>query len=266
MQNRMAARAIWKGVLNIGTSAVPVKLYSAVSEQTVHFRLLHKTDKQPVKQELVSSDSGEVVEFSSVRKAFPLDRGRMVVLDNDELETLEPEESRDIELTRFVDPHDIDHRWFERAYYLGPDGNTKAYFAVVAALEHKKKSGIARWVMRDRAYAGALLVEEGYLMLIVLRHADEIIAADALTPPGGRALVKREVEMAEQLIGALHGEFDPSQYRDQYRDRVMELVETKAEGGKPKLKVFRPKKQTEGQLADALEASLAGMKKRKARG
>jgi DNA end-binding protein Ku len=261
----MAARAIWKGVLNIGTVAVPVKLYSAVQEHTVHFRLLHKTDKQPVKQELVSSESGEVVEFSSVRKAFPIARGRMVLLDAEELESLEPEESRDIELTRFVDPHDIDHRWFERAYYLGPDGNTKAYFALAAALAHKKKSGVARWVMRDRAYTGALVVEDGYLMLVTLRRADEIIAADALTPPGGRAMQKREVEMAEQLIGALHGEFDPSKFRDEYRARVMELVETKAEGGKVKLKVFRPKKQKEEELGDALEASLAGMK-RKARG
>ncbi|HKR66460.1 MAG TPA: Ku protein [Thermoanaerobaculia bacterium] len=261
----MAARAIWKGVLHIGTTTVPVKLYSAVTDRSIHFRLLHKTDKAPVKQELISSDTGDAVDYKEVRKAFPLTRGRMVVLEGEELETLRPKDSRDIEISRFVDIHDIDHRWYERAYYLGPDGNTKAYFAAAAALERKKKEGVARWVMRDREYVGALLAEDGYLMLITLRHAEEIIAADALTPPAGRALQKREVEMAEQLISALHGEFDPAQYRDEYRARVMELVEAKSEGGKPKLKVFRPKKQKEEQLADALEASLAGMK-RKARG
>lgn len=262
----MAARAIWKGVLHLGTTAVPVKLYSAVQDRSIHFRLLHKTDKAPVKQELVSSDSGESVEFKQVRKAFPVTRGQMVVLESEELESLRPKDSRDIAVTRFVDPHDIDHRWYERAYYLGPDGNTKAYFAAAAALERKDKQGVARWVMRDREYVGALLAESGYLMLITLRHAEEIIAADALTPPGGRPLQKREVEMAEQLITALHGEFEPTKFRDEYRARVLELVEAKAEGGKPKLKVFRPKKQKEEQLADALEASLAGMKKRKASG
>jgi DNA end-binding protein Ku len=262
----MAARAIWKGVLHVGTTAVPVKLYSAVQDRSIRFRLLHKTDKAPVKQELVSSDSGEAVEYKEVRKAFPLTRGTMVVLESEELESLQPKDSRDIALTRFVDAHEIDHRWYERAYYLGPDGDAKAYFAVAAALENKAKQGVARWVMRDREYIGALVPDKGYLMLITLRHAEEIIAADALTPPGGRPLQKREIEMAEQLITALHGEFEPTKFRDEYRARVMELVEAKAEGGKPKLKVFRPKKQKEEQLADALAASLAGMKKRKASG
>jgi len=261
----MAARAIWKGSIHMGALSVPVKLYSAVTDHTVHFRLLHKTDKQPVRQQLVSSDSGEPVDYSEVRKAYPITRGRLVVLEDEELEKLEPEDSRDIEISRFVDPSDVDPRWYERAYYLGPDGNAKAYFALAAALERKNKEGIARWVMRDRAYVGALRAEDGYLMLITLRHAEEVIDADALKPPGGRPLQKRELDMARQLISSLQGEFDPSQFRDEYRARVMEMIEAKAEGGKPKLKVFRPKKQREDQLADALEASLAGVK-RKARG
>ena len=260
----MAARAIWKGVVHVGTLTVPVKLYSAVQDRSVHFRLLHKTDKQPVKQRLVSSESGEVVDYSEVRKAYPLTRGRLVVLEKEELEKIEPEDSRDIEVTRFVDPAEIDHRWYVRAYYLGPDGNTKAYFAAAAALERKKKEGVARWVMRDKEYVGALRAEDGYLMLVVLRHADQIIAADALKPPAGRALQKREVEMAAQLLEALHGQFDPAEYRDEYRKRVMELVEAKAEGGKPKLKPFRrPPQKKDDQLANVLEASLAGMGRRK---
>ena len=266
----MAARAVWKGVVKAGTQSVPVKLYSAVvSERSVHFRLLHKTDHAPVKQQLVSAESDEVVEYANVRKGFPLTRGRMVLLEKEELDSLEPEDSRDIEITRFVNPDDLDHRLYERPYYLGPDGSSKDYFAMVAALERKKKEGIARWVMRDKEYVGALRAENGYLMLITLRHADEIIAADALKPPGGRELLQKEVHMAEQLIEALHGTFDPTRYRDQYRARVLDLVETKAEGRKPKVVAFRPKKQKEEQLVDALEASLAGMKtskKRKANG
>lgn len=260
----MAARAIWKGVVDIGTLEVPVKLYSAVQDRSVHFRLLHKTDKQPVKQKLVSSDTGEVVEYAEVKKAYPLTRGRMVALEKEELEKLEPEDSRDVKITRFVSSDALDHRWYERAYYLGPDGNQKAYFAAAAALERKGKTGIARWVMRDRAYVGALRAEDGYLMLIVLRHADEIIAADALEPPTGRPLQKREVEMAAQLISALHGEFDPSQYRDEYRARVMELVEAKAAGGgKQKVKKFRPRPaKKDDEITDVLAASLAATKKR----
>ena len=262
----MAARAIWKGVIHIGSLEVPVKLYSAVTDRTVHFRLLHKTDKQPVKQKLVSSGSGDVVDYGEVRKAYPLTRGRMVALEKEELEELEPKDSRDIEITRFVNPDTIDPRMYERAYYLGPDGNQKAYFAAAAALERKGKEGIARWTMRKKDYIGALVAEDGYLMLITLRHADEIIVADALKPPGGRPLQKREIEMATQLITALHGEFDPSQYRDEYRARVMELVEAKAAGGgRQKLKVFRPRMVKEDKITDALAASLAAAKAPKKR-
>jgi DNA end-binding protein Ku len=257
-----AARAIWKGVVHVGTLTIPVKLYTAVKDHTVHFRLLHKTDKQPVKQQLVNQGD-EAIEYAEVKKAFPIARGRLVMLEKEELEKLEPKDSRDIEVTRFVDVGDIDHRWYERAYYLGPDGSEKNYFAAAAALARKQKEGVARWVMRDKSYVGALRAEDGYLMLITLRHAEEIIAAEALKPPGGRPLAQREVEMAGQLLEALHDEFDPTQFKDEYRERVMELVETKAAGRKPKVVKFRPKKESDD-ITDALAASLAGMKTKKA--
>lgn len=257
----MAARAIWKGVIKVGTASVPVKLYSAVTDRTVHFRLLHKTDKQPVKQMLVSSESDEAVEYADVRKAFPIARGRMVVLEEEELESLKPKESRDITITRFVDAHDIDPRFYDRAYFLGPDGDAKAYFAAAEALAKKEKEGIAKWVMRDRQYVGALRAEDGYLVLITMRHADEIIDASALQAPVGRPLQKKEIEMAEQLLTALHGEFDPSDYKDEYRARVMDLVEAKAKGRKPKIVKFRPKASKEEDLDNVLAASLAKVKR-----
>ncbi|MBV8519141.1 MAG: Ku protein [Acidobacteria bacterium] len=261
----MAARAIWKGIVHVGTLQVPVKLYSAVQDHSIRFRLLHKTDHAPVKQQLVSSVSGDVVTYESVRKAFPIARGRMVMLAAEELEKLTPEESRDIEVARFVDSGAIDHRWYERAYYLGPDGNERAYAAAAEAMEKKQKEGLAKWVMRGKSYVGALRAEDGYLMLIALRHAEEVIDAAALTPPTGRPLAERELEMAEQLLSALHGAFDPAQFHDEYRARVIDLVETKAAGKKPKIAKFQPRKTKEDQITDALEASLAGMK-RKARG
>lgn len=262
----MAARAIWKGVVKFGKLELPVKLYSALQDRSVHFRLLHKTDHEPVKQKLVNPETGDEVTWEAVQKAFPVGRGRLMLLEREELETLAPKESRDIDVTRFVDPSAIDHRWYERAYYLGPDGDSPDYFAAVAALEKKKKVGVARWVMRKKEYVGALRAEQGYLMLNTLRHAEEVIDAAALTPPAGRALQAREVEMAEQLIGSLFGKFEPEQFRDEYRDRVMELVEAKSKGKKPKVVAFRPKKATETDLTDTLAASLAAVKRSSGRG
>ena len=259
----MAARAIWKGVLRIGTIPVPVKLYSAVEDRSIHFRLLHKTDHAPVRQQLVGSETEDPVESAEVRKAFPLSRNRLVVLEDEDLESLEPEESRDIEITRFVGTDALDHRWYQRAYFLGPDGSTKAYFAAAAALEKEKRTGIARWVMRARAYVGALRAEEWYLQLIALRHADEIVDVETLQPPGGRPLAQREIEMAAQLLAALHDRFDPAKFHDQYRARVLDLVEAKAAGKKPKVATFRPRVTSEERLDKVLEASLAGARRKK---
>jgi DNA end-binding protein Ku len=259
----MAARAMWKGTLKIGKTKLNVKLYSAVQDHTIHFRLLHKTDHAPVKQQMVDSDTGDPVDYKDAQKAFPVMRNRLVLLEKDELEKLEPKDSRDIEVKRFVDPADIDHRWYERAYYLGPDGDTTNYFALAEALEKKNKEGVARWVMRKKDYVGALRVHEGYLALIVLRYAEEVIDAGALPARAGRPLQKKEVQMGEQLVSALAGKFDPSEYRDDYRDRVMDLINTKARGGRVKVEKFRPKK-TSDDLTNALAASLSGMRKKSA--
>lgn len=261
----MAARAIWKGVIRIGNLRLPVKLYSAVQEQGVHFRLLHRTDHAPVAQKMVNPETGEEVDYKHIRKAYPLERNRLVVLDEEDLQQLEPEESRDIEITRFVKPEEIDHRWYERAYFLGPDGDAADYFAAAEALAKKNREGVARWVMRKKRYVGSLRAEDGYLVLITLRHADEVIDTSSLQPPEGRALQKRELQMAEQLVSALEDEFDIMQFRDEYRARVLELVEEKAKGGKVKVRPFRPKKTAEDQLTKALEASLAGVGSPKAR-
>lgn len=259
----MAARAIWKGVIRVGKTKLPVKLYSAVTDHTIRFRLLHKTDKQPVKQEMIDVEEGEPVESSKIKMAFPVSRNRLVVLDDEELEKIEPKESRDITVTRFVDPKDIDHRWFEKPYYLGPDGDSDLYFAAAEALRTKNREGVAHWVMRKKEYIGALREENGYLVLITLRNAEEVIDADALPRPDGRALEKREIAMAEQLLDALVAKWDPSKFRDQYRERVMDLIQTRARGGKVKVVRFEPRQTGDDALDKALKASLAGVGRRK---
>lgn len=256
----MAARAIWKGVVRFEGVEVPVKLYSAVQDRSVHFRLLDRKRKEPVRQRMVDPRTGDVIEHADIRKAFETEDGELVILDEEELEELEPTPSRDIEVTRFVPPDRITHAWYDRPYFLGPDGGDSAYFAMVAALRKRGREGVARWVMRNKEYVGALRVEGDHLMLITLRHAGEVVPASALVPPSGRDLAARELKMAKQLVAAMEDELDIAAYRDEYRDRVLELVEAKAAG---KVVSFpkAPAKRKERSLTDVLEKSLTAVKK-----
>jgi DNA end-binding protein Ku len=258
----MAARAIWKGRIRFGDVDVPVKLYSAVkSTGGVHFRLLHEKDLVPVAQQMVNPATGKVVAYEDVRRAYPTDDGRLVMLDEEELAELEPEASRDIEITRFVDPAVITHQWYDRPYYLGPDDSDADYFALAEALRSQQKEGVARWVMRNKEYVGALRLEDEHLMLMTLRHAGEVVPASALKAPGGRELDKREIQMAKQLVSALEGDLDLESYRDEYRERVLELVEAKASGKVLKFPKAPAKKKKEDSLSAMLEKSLEAARK-----
>jgi DNA end-binding protein Ku len=255
----MAARAIWKGILHIGSQTVPVKLYSAVEDRSVHFRLLGPRSKSPVQQQLVDPSSDEVVAYGDVRRGYKVDEG-YVVLRKDELDQLAPEPSRDISLSRFITPERLSAEWYVRPYYLGPDGDEESYFALAQALAEEGKEGIAHWVMRGKEYTGVLREHEGYLLLITLRHADEVIARKELPRPAGRAHSDKELKMAEQLVEAFADVFDPEQYKDDYRERVLAFVEAKAKGKKPRLK--KPvEKRHESNIADALAKSIAAAKK-----
>jgi len=258
----MAARAIWKGRIRFGDVDVPVKLYSAVkSTGGVHFRLLHEKDLVPVKQQMVNPATGDVVAYEDVRRAYPTEDGRLVMLDEEELAELEPEASRDIEITRFVDPAVITHQWYDRPYYLGPDDSDADYFALAEALRSQEKEGVARWVMRNKEYVGALRLEDEHLMLMTLRHAGEVVPASALKAPGGRELDKREIQMAKQLVSALEGDLDLESYRDEYRERVLELVEAKASGKVLKFPKAPAKKKKDDSLSAMLVKSLEATKK-----
>ncbi|MFB3905440.1 MAG: Ku protein [Acidobacteriota bacterium] len=242
---------------------LPVKLYSAVQDRTVHFRLLHKKDRQPVKQMMVNPNSGEEVPKERIRKGAEVEPGVFVLLDDEELNEAEPESSRTITIERFVPAGTISHQWFDRPYYLGPDGyDEKPYWNLVEAMERQGKDGIARWVMRNKNYAGALRIEQGYLMLIAVRFAQELVLAEDLEAPKGRDIEKNELTMAYQLVGAMVDEFEPEEFRDEFRDKVLKMVQAKAKG--KKLKLVKPKKKAEeASLERALEASLAAVRKRR---
>lgn len=256
------ARAIWKGVIRFGDAEVPVKLYSAVEDRGVHFRLLHEQTGRPVKQRMVDPITGDEVDHDDIRRGYEVESGVFVVLEDDDLESVQPEKSREIEITRFLDPEIINHPWYDRPYHLGPDGDDEGYFALVDALEAESKEGLARWVMRNREYLGALRAVDGHLMMITLRHAEEVIPASELEPPSGREPEKQELKMAEQLVAALSGDFDPEDFRDEYRDRVLELVEAKAQGKTVKFPEPEKREETDD-LAASLQASLEAAKERK---
>lgn len=251
----MAARAIWKAVLHLGDSAVPVKLYSAVENRSIRFRLLHDRDHAPVRQAMVNPETDDVVPYEETRRGFVTEEGDLVTFDADELAAIEPEPSRDIRVLRTVPPEVIDHRWYDRPYYLGPDGSAEAYVALIQALAKDGREGVARWTMRKKEYVGALRLTNGYPMLVTLRYAGEVLDLSALEAPAGAELDDKEVAMAGQLIGMLAESFDAGQYEDEYRERVRDLIETKRRGGTVE-PAKRPKKRRPEDLSRALRASL----------
>src|SRR5436190_23051087 len=259
----MAARAIWKGELKLNSTKVPVKLYSAVQDQTVRFHILEQKSKTRVKQHMVEPGSGKEIETKEIQKGFEVEPGTFVILDEEELAKLEPEASREIEITQFVPPSQIPPEYFDRPYYLGPDGDQAAYYAFAAALKNKEREGVARWVMRKQLYVGAVRAVDDYLMLFTLRNAEEVLSAKDLPKPSGRAPDKKELAMATQLVDLLKGEFDPKEFKDEYRERVMEFVGKKAKGHKPRLHLVKSKRKTTA-LDKVLTKSIEALKKRKA--
>lgn len=253
----MTVRTMWKAVLVVGGKRVPVDFFSAVVDRDVRLHLLHAPDRVRVRQHYVDASTGRTVAPEDLRRGFEVERGRFVVLDAAELATLEPEPSRDIEVLAFVPGRALDHRWYERPYYLGPSrGQAPGYFALAAALERSGREGFVRWTMRKREYAGALRARDGYLVLIALRHAGEVLAATALQPPEGRDLDARELDLAKQLVGALSGPFEHAAFHDEYRERLHELIATKRKGKKVDVGRWRAKPATDESLVETLERSL----------
>lgn len=260
----MTVRAMWKAVVEFGPVSVPVKLYPAIQDKSVSFRLLNRDDGQPVRQVLVNPKSKDIVEHEDSERGFVTGKGELVSLDSAELESLEPDASRIIEVKAFLPPDSIEYRWYLRPYYLGPDGDDDAYFTLIAALGRDDLEGVAQWVMRDKEYVGALRLHRGYPMLVTLRNAEELVPLDDLGPVKDGDLDPKQVKMASQLIEMLSGDFEPEKYEDEYRESVLDLIERKKRGATVKKSKPRGKKATVD-LTSALEKSLAGDKETAAR-
>jgi DNA end-binding protein Ku len=205
---------------------------------------------------MVDPEAVEIVETSEMMRGVETDDGHIVILDESELATIQPEESREINVVHLLPDDAIPHQWFDRPYYLGPDEGKEDYFAFLAALQQEGRQALVRWVMRKKHYVGAIRPEGDYLMLITLRHAGEVIPVSSLAPPPGRDMSERELSMARQLVDAMAGEFDIGAFRDEYRDRVLELVEAKAAGKVVRLPKAKTKKESRS-LEDVLARSVA---------
>lgn len=253
-------RAIWSGSVSFGLVNVPVKLVTATSSKDVRFHQLHAADGGRVNQKRVCSLDGEEVEYSDIVKGYDLGGGRYVVVEPEELATLDPEADRSIEIEEFVELSDIDPLYFEHSYYLVPDGRADKPYALLAeTMARTGKVAIGRFVLRTKQYLGAIRAHDGVLVLSTMLYADEIVPADDLEVPTTEATKpsKRELDMAEKLVESLTVSFQPEKYHDDHRDKVMALIDAKAEG--EAIAAPEAPKHTAPvvDLMAALEASLA---------
>ncbi|MEV7452323.1 Ku protein [Streptomyces nigra] len=228
------ARAIWTGVITFGLVSVPVGLYTATQDHTLHFHQLQRGTFDRIRNRRVNERTGEEVSPDDIVKGFEIADGEYVVIEPEELDAIAPGRSRTIEISDFVDLDEIEPVYFARTYYLAPRGeeHLKVYELLRAALEKANRIGVATFVMRGKQYLTALRAEEKVLMLQTLHWADEVRDPTRELPqlPEHRAGSGKELDMALQLVDALSGPWDPTRYHDTYEEKVRELVRAKAEG------------------------------------
>jgi DNA end-binding protein Ku len=267
------ARAIWSGAISFGLVNIPVKLYSAVSRKTVRFHQLDSSDKQRIQQKRVNPRTDEEVPYENLVKGYEVGPERYVVITPEELEALEPEKTRTIDIEDFVDLDEIDPIYYDHPYYLVPDtGAGKAYKLLLDAMKESNKVAIARVVLRQKEHLVAIRPRDDVLTMETLLFSDEVVEPDKLDEipeaVDGKT-TKKELEMAQQLIDSLSSDFAPEKYRDEYRDRVLDLIERKAQGEEIVIEAPPEEPKKVPDLMAALEASIAdskrqgGAKKRK---
>ena len=224
------ARALWTGSISFGLVNVPVRLYSAVSEHKLHFHFVHEKDESPIGYQKVCKKEDKPVSDKEIIKAFEYRKGEYVYMEDEDFEAARVEGYKTIDITDFVPYAQIDPIYFAHTYYVGPqDGSEKVYSLLVRAMEDSELAGIAKFVMRDRQYLGALRVREGTITLEQLYFADEVRDVDEIKPKRAK-VEKRELEMAQQLIDSFSGEWKPEQYEDTYREALCEVIEAKRKG------------------------------------
>lgn len=259
---------MWMGTLNFGLVSMPVKLYSAVTNKSVHFNQLHGADHARIQQKRVCSADGEEVPFEEIIKGYELAPERYVVIEDAELAALAPEATRTIEIEDFVELEEIDRIYFDQPYYIVPNrGGARSYKLLLQAMRETGKVAIARVVLRSRERLVAVHPREDVLMMTTLTYADEVNPTSELRELGGEeesaAVGERELDVAKRLVESLAEPFDITRYRDTYREAVLDLVDRKASGEEI---VVEPRPAVETlqapDLMGALQASLERARER----
>jgi DNA end-binding protein Ku len=258
----VAPRAIWTGSIAFGLVNVPVRMYSAVEEHTLHFNFVHAPDGSRIGYEKICKAEDKPVPDDEIVKAFEYEKGEWVYMTDEDFEAAAAENHRTIDIRAFVPFEDIDPIYFERTYYLGPEENGERVYALLArAMADSGLAGVAKWVMRDRQNLGLLRVRDGAIALERMHFADEIRSAEGIAP-GDVKLDKNELEMAAQLIEQYSGKFEPGEYRDTYRDALCDIIEAKRKGEEVRVEA-EPEPEAPTDLMAALRASVEAARGRR---
>jgi Ku protein len=252
-------RAIWSGSVSFGLVNAPVRMYSAIDEHDLELHLVHEKDGSRIGYEKVCKKEGKEVPSDEIVKAYEVSDGELVFLTDEDFKAASEEGYKAIEVLDFVPYEEIDPIVFNRTYYLGPvDGAEKVYALLVRAMSDSELSAIVRYVFHDRQQLGCLRVRDGVMTLENMYFADEIRPADGIAPKGQR-VDKKELEMAETLIQRFTSSFKHEKYRDEYQDRLREIVKRKRKG--EEIHAAPAEKRDEPtDLLDALRASVDAAK------
>jgi DNA end-binding protein Ku len=225
-------RSIWRGAVSFGLVSIGVKLYSATEDHDIRFHQVHKTDGGRVKYKRVCSVDGEEVEYGDIAKGFELPDGQLVILTDEDMQDLPLATTHEIEVLQFVEAEQIDPIHFEKTYYLEPDGiAARPYVLLRTALENAGQVAITKIAIRQRESLAVLRVRDGVLVLHTMRWPDEIRRPDFGFLDEDVPVRPQELAMAESLIATMAGDFDPTQFTDDYRDAMQALLEAKQSGG-----------------------------------
>lgn len=263
------ARPTWTGTISFALLSVPVKLFTAQRPKDIRFNQIEKSTGVRIKQKKVSGETGDEVTNEDVVRGFDLGGGRYVYVDDNELDALAPRDAaneKTIQILDFVDLADIDPIYYDKAYYIAPDkGGLRPYALLVAAMKATGKVAVAKVVMRTKEYLTTIRPVGDHLCMETMFFADEVVdpgEIDELDAVAGVQIAEKELDMAKMLVETTAGEFEPSKYRDEYREMVLAMIEAKSAG-----EVFEaPKSEDAPRVVDlmaALEASLAAAKARK---
>ncbi len=261
-------RPLWSGTISFGLVAIPIKLYNGVSKKSVAFNQLDDRSMARIKLKKVSSDTGEDVPDEHIVKGYEITKGRYVVVDPEELEPFIPVATRSIDLQEFVDLDQIDPVYFDSQYIVAPDKTPKPYLLLARAMEAAGKVAIGRFVMRGKQYVAALRAADGVLVMSTMVYADEVVpvaAIDELSMLSDVEVSDKEVLMAEALVDSLSADFEPSKYRDEYREQVLDLIERKAAGEEFEAPAPAAAAPAVVDLMAALEASVKAAKEARKR-